>query len=136
MNNYKSINFDKKIPNNFNKLFSHNKIVINKIPNVCKAHSLLSLPKIKNKNALNIFNKLKPSETQHSIILGGLLNPRGEHGQGDTFLQIFLLLFSIPLENNDSWFVTVEKERFDIKISNKQKTKIIIIENKQDINSL
>ena len=132
MNNYKSITTDNKILKKLSKYPTQDKLHINRIPDLNEINFLSLFPEINHKNILNIFEKLNPSETQHSMIIGGLLNPRGEHGQGDFFLRIFLSLLSIPLESSDKWFVTVEKERFDIRINNKQKTKIIIIENKSN----
>lgn len=105
---------------------------INKLPIITQRNNFSKLPAIKREMGLNIFRGLRLSETQHSVIIGDLLNPKGSHGQGRMFLDVFLSLFSIPSENNDNWFVTVESERFDIRIHNKQKSKVIIIENKSN----
>jgi hypothetical protein len=84
---------------------------------------------------LNIFEQLQPSERQHSLILGTLLNPNEKHGFGDKFLKEF---FDIVISddnfnyNNEKWTITIEKNRFDICIKNKNNTKIAIIENKSN----
>jgi hypothetical protein len=99
------------------------------------ANSGLNFPKLFNKGNLNILKQLQPSEVQHSLILGTLLNPNGKHGYGDLFLEEF---FNIVIDDNnfayrnEKWLVTVEKGRFDISIRNKNNTKIIIIENKSN----
>lgn len=45
----------------------------------------------------NIFHicGIEHYETSHSTILAGILNPNGNHGQGDTFLKAFLESVSI-----------------------------------------
>jgi len=84
----------------------------------------------------NILKQLKIDETQHSLILGFILNPNGKHGKGNMFLNEFfnVVLADDNFVHNDSdeWYVTVEKGRFDISIRNKNNTKIIIIENKSN----
>lgn len=93
---------------------------------------LTSFPKITKPSELNFFKKIQITEPQHSCILGDLLNPIGSHHQGDLFLKLFFEVLDIEYSKNDLWFVTVEKERFDIRIASKNFKKIIIIENKSN----
>lgn len=87
----------------------------------------------------NIFHicGIEHYETSHSTILAGILNPNGNHGQGDTFLKAFLesVLNPIWLSEFDTKTASVKTEydtsngRIDILITN-DKNQAIIIENK------
>lgn len=87
----------------------------------------------------NIFHicGIEHYETSHSTILAGILNPNGNHGQGDTFLKAFLESVSNPiwLSEFDTKTASVKTEydtsngRIDILITN-DKNQAIIIENK------
>lgn len=87
----------------------------------------------------NIFHicGIEHYETSHSTILAGILNPNGDHGQGDTFLKAFLESVSNPiwLSEFDTKTASVKTEydtsngRIDILITN-DKNQAIIIENK------
>jgi hypothetical protein len=105
------------------------------VPRSCKIEKL-RFPKIIAKDGLNIIRQLNPSEPQHSLILGSILNPYSQHGYGDIFLREFFNIIindkDFIYDTNDKWFVAVEKERFDISIRNSNNTKIIIIENKSN----
>jgi hypothetical protein len=100
-------------------------------------HTILKLnfQMMKITEKLNVFDQIFPSETKHSIILSNLLNPRGNHRYGNSFLNLFFHVFPItPIEisPDDIWEVTAEKERYDVRIRNINNTKIIIIENKSN----
>ena len=90
---------------------------------------LKPFPVIAKSSELNFFRKIPISEPQHSRILGDLLDPLGSHNQGDVFLRLFFETLGIEYDKNDWWTVTVESERFDIRIATKSRNKIIIIEN-------
>lgn len=87
----------------------------------------------------NIFHicGIEHYETSHSTILAGILNPNGNHDQGDTFLKAFLESVSNPiwLSEFDTKTASVKTEydtsngRIDILITN-DKNQAIIIENK------
>jgi len=94
----------------------------------------------------NVFRilKLQASEVRlHSTFLAELLNPKGSHGQKDTFLKLFIELFQFKNNNFDSinGYTEVEKHtglinenkteggRIDIFIADKNRNHIII-ENK------
>ena len=94
--------------------------------------SIKSFQKIELPSELNFFRKIHISEPQHSCILGDLLNPRGSHRQGSIFLWLFFETLGIQYSKKDFWTVSVEKERFDIRIATKSYNKIIIIENKSN----
>lgn len=93
---------------------------------------LKPFPVIAKSSELNFFRKIPISEPQHSRILGDLLDPLGSHNQGDVFLRLFFETLGIEYDKNDWWTVTVESERFDIRIATKSRNKIIIIENKSN----
>ena len=82
------------------------------------------------------FNPLrcfKIKETDHSKILGGLLDPHGTHGQGNLFLHSFLGILDIePPDGN--WAVEIESGcgdgRVDILLHRQDPPSVVIIENK------
>jgi hypothetical protein len=91
-------------------------------------------PRIEGPVGINIFNQLYPYETHHSKILGELLSPRGKHKKGNLFLKLFFknILQDIPFNDNETWVVTTEQERYDIRIRNVDNSIIIILENKSN----
>jgi len=121
---------DKRVYPNF-KMVSHYKNIYKGIK-LSKRYVNISFPKINKPNGINIFSKFYPSETQHSMILAELLSPNGKHNMGDKFLELFFnnVIKDIPFNNNETWIVTAEKERYDIWIRNLDNSKIIILENK------
>jgi hypothetical protein len=81
---------------------------------------------------LNIFNYFQPNETMHSKLLAMLLNPHGEHGQGNVFIHSFLNKLGIKYNSEtDKWKVTAEIGRIDILIKSTS-GHVIIIENKSN----
>jgi hypothetical protein len=98
---------------------------------------------IREKNEINfenkrnsfLFNSLRffhINEPLHSLLIANLLDPNGEHGQGNLFLFAFLKQIKITTNENDKWFVTAEKGRVDILIKRKQPHSVIVIENKSN----
>ena len=69
-------------------------------------------------------------ETDHSRLLGELLDPNGTHGQGRRFLDSFLTLLGVYEPLQDGWKVTIEAGRIDILIRRTEPRSVIIIENK------
>ena len=69
------------------------------------------------------------------MILCELLNPRGMHNKGSKFLKLFFdyVIEDIPFDDKETWIVTAEKERFDVRIRNSDNSTIIIIENKSNL---
>jgi hypothetical protein len=98
--------------------------------------STIHFPKIAKPEGLNIFRQLWPEETEHSAILAELLNPKGKHGYNDTFLSLFFKIvvndLRLSADKNESWIVTAEKDRFDVRLRNLNNSQIIIIENKSN----
>jgi hypothetical protein len=89
----------------------------------------------KNKINSHLFNPLKQlkiAETAHSYLLSNLLNPYGNHGQGNLFLKIFLEDLDIEVNQGDIWHVTAEIGRIDIMLKRKFPHTVIIIENKSN----
>ena len=94
----------------------------------------------------NVFRILKVEASEvrtHSAFLAELLNPKGTHGQGDTFLQLFVNKFLLKNKSFDTKLASVDIEkstglinedytnggRIDIMITDSY-NKRIIIENK------
>lgn len=59
-----------------------NQELLNQFVDLRKNHRLVNQEKSIN---LNIFNYFQPNETMHSKLLAMLLNPLGEHGQGNFY---------------------------------------------------
>lgn len=92
----------------------------------------------KNARENHHFNPLRSitiKETDHSRILGGLLDPRGSHGQKSLFLNSFLQMLGIDPPDG-KWIVTVESGRtvasgrVDILLCRDEPASVVIIENK------
>lgn len=68
----------------------------------------------------NVFEYIQPDENKLSDIIADLLDTRGEHGQGDVFLNAFLQLINIPVcERINGGVVfreesTINRRRIDI----------------------
>jgi hypothetical protein len=131
MINFASIKKPPRVYPNF-KIISHH---TNRYKGIgIKKYTHISFPKIDKPVGINFFQQVYPSETQHSMILGELLSPNGQHNRGYTFLELFFknVIKDIPFNNKDTWIVTVEKERYDIRIRNLDNSTIIILENKSN----
>ena len=83
---------------------------------------------------LNVFRMFGVGETKHSYIIANLLNPYGEHGQKNLFLNIFLDMLKIErVSDNEIWVVTAEKGRIDILLKRVHpKHSVVVIENKSN----
>ena len=94
-------------------------------------------------NNFNIFQILGLTNYEvklHSKFIAELLNPKGSHGQNDTFLKLFIETLDIDNFDNKNCIVKTEKYigkkeketggRLDIFIKNQNNGKTIIIENK------
>lgn len=78
------------------------------------------------------FDHIPIVETTHSRVLGELLNPCGNHGQGSLFLTSFLELLEIPNPTKGQWRVAVERGHVDILLCRNDPASVIIIENKSN----
>lgn len=78
----------------------------------------------------NPLDTLRLKETQHSRLLGMLLNPNGEHGQENLFLAAFLDHLDVPSPREGRWQVTVEWGRVDLMIWRENPACVVLIENK------
>ena len=67
----------------------------------------------------NLFNvlQLQTDEVSHSRILGELLNPNGSHGQGDTFLKLFVQKFDIQNFETENATLFLERSVGKVKIT-------------------
>jgi hypothetical protein len=97
----------------------------------------------------NVFRFLKLKEIRHSAVLADLLNPQGNHGQGELFLRHFLgicperfsdqkmTVYASDDSPSSAWKVLTEPVvlpygRLDIVIKNPDLGILIVIENKRD----
>ena len=83
-------------------------------------------------NQFNPLSFFKIQETQHSKLLGILLQPWESHGQGNAFLLSFLELIGILTPEKGRWNVTIEKGRYDILLHRVEPKSVVIIENKSN----
>jgi len=109
-------------------------LLLSEIAFVNKRHDEIAEITGENFNIFNILG-LASRETIHSKFIAMLLNPKGKHGKGNLFLELFIKTISIDkCEGADCSIATVYTEkhsdvgRLDIVIITKNK--IIIIENK------
>lgn len=58
----------------------------------------------------NVFNLIEADENKFSDILAGLLNPQGDHGQGDLFLRLFLEQLNLSFDSKITKNATVQRE--------------------------
>ena len=128
----------------FKKSYSHINLKQVKYINYCNGFLYrkiqkfnLSFPEIKINPYFNIFQILSLKEIHHSKIIGKFIDPLSKHGYSNIFLKLF---FKIVLNDHifeyseiEKWIITIEKlGRFDIRIRNRNNSKIIIIENKSN----
>lgn len=90
-----------------------------------------------NNGTLNVFWMLNLTnrEVTHSAFIGELLNPRGIHGKGEAFLELFCEQMEIPVPLNTCKLLeySFENGRLDVYLPcNEDPSKSIIIENKID----
>ncbi|MGZ0707492.1 PD-(D/E)XK nuclease family protein [Coraliomargarita sp. W4R53] len=91
--------------------------------------------KERNRESSHLFNPLfffNIGETKHSQLLGFLLTPHAEHGQGNTFLISFLSELGVKTPEAGTWHVTIETGRIDILLRRTTPASVIIIENKSN----
>ncbi|HEY9249609.1 MAG TPA: PD-(D/E)XK nuclease family protein, partial [Rariglobus sp.] len=72
---------------------------------------------IRNQQERHHFSPLRAitiKETDHSRLLGDLLNPYGSHGEDPLFLHSFLARIGMDQPESGKWRVTVEQGRVDI----------------------
>lgn len=75
----------------------------------------------------NIFNFIEPDENRLSDIIATLLNPRGEHGQGDIFLREFLKIVCRK-ESSASGSVAVHREDFTTFLKSNRRRMDVLVE--------
>ncbi len=80
----------------------------------------------------NVFDFFKINEPLHSKLIASLLDPGGNHGQGNLFLLTFFDFLKIEYHDKDVWQVTAEIGRIDILIKCLNRRSVIIIENKSN----
>jgi hypothetical protein len=125
------------VPFNYKGLINFKVYHFRKLAAADKPIHIKPFPAIVYQRIINAFKQLSPSEPQHSRILCDLLspdNPMTDYGK--QFLELF---FKYVLDDNqftysgdDNWEVTAGLEDYDIRIRNKDNSKIIIIENKSN----
>jgi hypothetical protein len=113
---------EKKTLSLLNELIHANHVFFKEIKEKNKTHSILF-------NPLSYF---PIGETMHSFLLAKLLNPNGEHGQGNLFLTYFMKKLDIEVFEHDTWTVTAETERIDILLKRQHPHTVVVIENKSN----
>lgn len=88
-------------------------------------------------NEFNFFHLISDiygiGETKHSRFLAFILDPKGSHGHGKIFLNLFLNDLKIKNYENESWEVNAEKGSADVLIQSQgTKNFSIVIENKSN----
>ena len=86
----------------------------------------------KDSHNFNILRMFHICETSHSKLLKLLLNPNGDHGQGNFFLSLFLKEMGIKEPSQGDWKVTAEEGRIDLLLKRKEPLSIVVIENKSN----
>ena len=89
----------------------------------------------KNRTHGHLFNPLATvpiGEIVHSRLLGDLLNPKGSHGQGRLFLDVFLKSIGVPSPTDGDWMISIEDGRVDICLWRLSPASVVIIENKSN----
>lgn len=102
---------------------------------ICNYQLINEKIKEKNKTHSVLFNPLTffpIGETMHSFLIANLINPNGEHGQGNLFLKTFLKQLNVEVFENDNWIVTAETGRIDILLRRLHPHTVIVIENKSN----
>jgi hypothetical protein len=86
---------------------------------------------VRENHNFNPLRNITIKETDHSRILGELLDPRGSHGQGSLFLYAFL--HKVGIERlGGNWRITIEAGRVDILLRRDNPLSVVIIENKSN----
>lgn len=84
-------------------------------------------------NIFSLWNSLSGiTEPIHSRILQFFLSDNPMHGQGFSFLRLFLKCIGIDSQSDDEWVVTAETGRVDIMIKRFHPRSVVIIENKSN----
>jgi hypothetical protein len=76
----------------------------------------------------NVFDLIQPDENKLSDILRDLLDPNGNHGQGDLFLDLFFKQLGIPRDTKLMKGATVHREVLTHGISNILRRMDVLIE--------
>lgn len=84
----------------------------------------------KENHHFNPLRSIKIKETDHSKILGELLNPEGSHGKNYLFLHSFLDMIKIDKPKEGTWNVYIESCSVDILLKRDDPLSVVIIENK------
>lgn len=113
--------------------FVKNLTYLNEIIDSYVPISKVEKEQIKNKSInFNVFDFFKINEPTHSTLIASLLDPKGNHGQGNIFLKEFLKSIEIDFNDDDIWLVTAEIGRIDILLKCLNRNSVIIIENKSN----
>jgi hypothetical protein len=86
----------------------------------------------KDSHNFNILRMFYIGETMHSQLLKLLLDPNGDHGQGNLFLSLFLEKIGIKEPYEGTWKVTVEEGKIDLLLKRNDPLSIVVIENKSN----
>lgn len=86
------------------------KNLLDKVSAISKKYEEIAKITGENFNIFKVMNVQSDEVRLHSAFITELLNPKGSHGQGDVFLELFVKQFSI--KDFDSKNATTEKEKY------------------------
>jgi len=100
------------------------KQLLDKVENIVRQNEELSVLKGENFNVFQIFDLESNENKMHSRFINTLLNPKGRHGRGKVFLELFLDEINIPtyFENLDNVNTKVEHAIGEVKINGMNST--------------
>jgi len=100
------------------------KQLLDKVENIARQSEELSVLKGENFNVFQIFDMENEENKMHSRFINTLLNPKGNHGRGKIFLELFLNEINIPtyFENLDTVNTKVEHAIGEVKINGMNST--------------
>jgi hypothetical protein len=76
----------------------------------------------------NVFNLIEPDENRLSDVLGSLLDPRGNHGQGDLFLRLLFEMPDFVSYTKRTTDVRVQREALTYSIRNQRRRMDVLVE--------
>lgn len=95
--------------------YSRMKSLLEKVKQIITKHEEIAHLKGENFNVFRILDKSTDEVRTHSALIAELLNPKGSHGMGDTFLRFFIDVVNRKLnsesetENNRRQFISKSK---------------------------
>lgn len=83
---------------------------------------------LKHATRFNVFDLIEPDENKLSDVIADLLNPKGNHGQGDSFLRLFIEQLGIRSDANVTKNASVRREALTHFIPNDRRRIDVLVE--------